>query len=217
MVFKDVGKFSTSLCKQYKVYIGTLAAAIVIGIYEYYSYTHLPVGYNSNEDILPVDIATGIIALVQMVLSIWLFIAFFRFLHRVSKNLRFKFQKEMKFTPGWTVGYFFIPILNLFKPYQAIKEMWTTANNNKPINAALLSNWWVLWLISNIVGRVVFKYTVKNWATYPDLHGTLLYIISDSIDLVTYILEFKLIKTIAQAYIANYESGDAVQQPQIVV
>ena len=30
----------------------------------------------------------------------------------------------MTFTPGWIAGWFFVPIMNLFRPYEAVKELY---------------------------------------------------------------------------------------------
>ena len=30
----------------------------------------------------------------------------------------------MHFTPGWSIGWYFVPIANLWKPFQALNEIW---------------------------------------------------------------------------------------------
>ncbi|HSG66518.1 MAG TPA: DUF4328 domain-containing protein, partial [Gammaproteobacteria bacterium] len=43
-------------------------------------------------------------------------------IHRANYNARQLGAAGLRFTPGWAVGWYFIPILNLWKPYQAMKE-----------------------------------------------------------------------------------------------
>ena len=57
---------------------------------------------------------------------------------------------EMVFTPGWSIGWYFIPIANLWKPYQAMKEIWKASSNpqswlSQP-TPELLPWWWLLWI-----------------------------------------------------------------------
>lgn len=82
-------------------------------------------------------------------------IAFLKWIYRANKNCHGFGAQGMKFTPGWSIGYYFIPILSLYKPYQAMKEIWKVSTN--PANwqyekgSALLRWWWALWLISDFL------------------------------------------------------------------
>ena len=33
-----------------------------------------------------------------------------------------------RFTPGWAVGWWFIPIANLWKPFQSVRELWKASH-----------------------------------------------------------------------------------------
>ncbi|MDE0511474.1 MAG: DUF4328 domain-containing protein [Gammaproteobacteria bacterium] len=62
----------------------------------------------------------------------------------------------IKFTPSWSVSWYFIPIANLWKPYQAIKEIWRTSVipynwSSQPVSS-LLSWWWFSWIVFNVSG-----------------------------------------------------------------
>lgn len=51
-------------------------------------------------------------------------------------------------TPGWHVGSWFIPVVNLWFPYQNVADLWrATGRTPPPWQVA----WWVLWLVSNMV------------------------------------------------------------------
>jgi len=51
-------------------------------------------------------------------------VAFLVWVHRVVKNLPALGAHHMSYTPGWAVASFFIPIVCLYAPYQAIQEAW---------------------------------------------------------------------------------------------
>lgn len=57
------------------------------------------------------------------------------------------------FTPGWAVGYFFMPIMMLFKPFQAMREIWVRADKTYK-TSPLVSSWWALWIIANIFSNI---------------------------------------------------------------
>lgn len=59
-------------------------------------------------------------------------------------------------SPGWAVGWYFIPIAMLWKPYQGMKEIWQATFPNK-YSARLLGWWWGLWLASNFSNQITSK------------------------------------------------------------
>jgi hypothetical protein len=66
------------------------------------------------------------------------------------------------YAPGWAVGYFFIPILNLFRPYQVAKEV---AEGSDPASIGDVSSqpnvgqkppigvWWTMWIITGLLSQ----------------------------------------------------------------
>lgn len=207
MEIKKVRPLFDFITKLYKIYIAVLVGAVLVGIYEYYSYTHLPVDFDPARDVIASDFFTMVIGLLQTIFVILLLVNFLRFIHRTAKNLQQKYGREMRFTPGWSIGYFFIPILNLFRPYQAVKDIWETSSSKADNEDALVGVWWAFWILSNILGRAAMKYTFKNLDASADTTATILYLISDSLDIVLYVIEFKMVKTIASSFLKNYEEN----------
>ena len=41
-----------------------------------------------------------------------------------SSETSVKDADHESFTPGWSVGWFFVPIMNPWKPFQAMREIW---------------------------------------------------------------------------------------------
>ena len=79
-------------------------------------------------------------------------------IHCAHANLREIGMEGLEFTPGWAVGWYFIPIANLIKPYQAMRELWNAsfgesdgyANEAPP----LVKLWWGCWIVCNILSNV---------------------------------------------------------------
>lgn len=95
-------------------------------------------------------------------------IALLVWIYAAQKNLPALWpSKELEFSPGWSVGWFFIPIANLFKPFQAVRQLWNESHpdllvigtGTLPIAppATLVGWWWGLRIMSAIAGRVLMR------------------------------------------------------------
>jgi hypothetical protein len=82
---------------------------------------------------------------------------------RAAKNARALGATGQKNSPGWCAGWFFIPIANFWKPYQAVCEVyrasdpesdgidWWHAGNYVPARFAW---WWAAWIGASILSRI---------------------------------------------------------------
>ena len=65
-----------------------------------------------------------IIVSLQFVNGVVVIVLFCIWIYRANYNARQLGATDMQFSPGWAVGWNFIPIANLWKPYQAMREIW---------------------------------------------------------------------------------------------
>lgn len=88
-----------------------------------------------------------------------------RWIYRASANAH-AISDEMTISPGWAVGSYFVPILNLFRPYQAMREVWLAShfrgNWHAEPTPSLLIAWWALWIITNILGNLAWRLDASN-------------------------------------------------------
>jgi len=113
----------------------------------------------------------GLIGLVQAGVQLALIILFCIWIPRANRNARALGATGMRFTPGWSVGWYFIPIMNLFRPYQAMKEIWVASvpsdatPRQRRAGSPLLGWWWALWLVSGAAALRTFPRWVptKDW------------------------------------------------------
>jgi asparagine N-glycosylation enzyme membrane subunit Stt3 len=119
------------------------------------------------------DLYKGIISLLYFLTYVTGLVLFMVWIHRAHKNLRALGADCLRFSPGWTVGYFFIPIVFLFRPYQATKEIWKASDpalaDAHPLGwmtapgAAILKFWWAAWLVSDYVSYNSLTTTISMW------------------------------------------------------
>jgi hypothetical protein len=111
------------------------------------------------------DLRQRTLGLVQLLLIPGASVAFLIWFHRVHKNLPSLGSTKLAFTPAWAVGFFFVPIFNLFRPVQAMREAWhgsdpgrweggaSPAGPDDPAGTAtpaLIGWWWALFILSNM-------------------------------------------------------------------
>lgn len=85
-------------------------------------------------------------------------VVYLRWLHRAVGNLEWVGSgpptEPLRFGPGWAVGWYFVPIMNLFRPYQVMAELYRESNPQHR-SSPLIGVWWVLWIVAVATGPVV--------------------------------------------------------------
>ena len=108
------------------------------------------------------DNREAIVALVGLGLIVITAIVFLTWIYRAHKNLGALGARNLDFTSGWAVGWFFIPIMNLVRPYQIAEEIRAASNPEitDPTSweehkaSGVIRGWWALWILSGIAARL---------------------------------------------------------------
>lgn len=105
-----------------------------------------------------------LVALLHIVIFVITAVLFLMWLHRVYRNLPALGAQSMETTPGWAVGYFFIPFANLVKPFHVVREIWNKSDPQAETlegfgsyssgTPALVGWWWAFWIIANVSARI---------------------------------------------------------------
>ncbi|APV45009.1 zinc-ribbon domain-containing protein [Dehalogenimonas formicexedens] len=104
---------------------------------------------------------------IYFLVNIVVIVLFLVWIHTAHRNLGPLGSAGLEYTPGWAVGGFFVPFLNLVRPYQVTKEIWkasdpdflsTTGDNWKKVRvSSILGWWWALFLITGFFGNMVLR------------------------------------------------------------
>src|SRR5262249_5348965 len=94
--------------------------------------------------------------------------------YRVYSNLYLFRVSGLTYSPGWAVGYFFIPIISLFRPYQALQEVWRASDPDVPADdrrgwrdtdsSPVILLWWLLWIAGGILAQVYLRMALSGRA-----------------------------------------------------
>lgn len=124
---------------------------------------------------------------------------FLRWTYLAKQNAQLLTSQELKFTPGWAVGWYFIPILNFWKPYQALKETFKASNpdfagdwRHAP-HPESMPLWWTLWILSGFVGRAVWRASLNTETLDELISSSWLMFVSDFVDVPLGIVLFMLV------------------------
>ena len=99
---------------------------------------------------------------------VWLIsgVIILRWIYRANQIARAKGAEGMAFTPGWSVGWYFVPVMWFWKPYQAMKEVWqatvSPANWHSVEIPGIFPLWWALFISGNILGQVIFRMSQRD-------------------------------------------------------
>lgn len=122
------------------------------------------------------DTREQIIAIVFMVAYLVSAITFIMWFRRAYFNLHQRVN-HLADTEGWAAGSWFIPIFNLFKPFQIMRELYRETrvllSNNGIMNYEALSTkflgwWWGLWIFNGFMGNISFRMS-RNAETVDQL------------------------------------------------
>jgi Domain of unknown function (DUF4328) len=109
-------------------------------------------------------------------------IMFLLWLHRAYINLPSLGVPYPDFSSGWVIGSWFVPLLNLFRPYQIVKYIW---NKSDPETVGVgggyydtggnfrLKAWWGFWIACNISIQIYgsnISIQIYGSAENPDSH-----------------------------------------------
>jgi Domain of unknown function (DUF4328) len=136
--------------------------------------------------------------------------------HRAQGNARALTHDATEFTPGWAVGWWFVPIANLFKPFQTFRELWKASQGRDGWRALptwpLIGWWWATWLAYNIIANTAW---VTRGDTVESLHGAdNLDIASNAFGIVSAVLAIQIVRSvIARQQVAVGESATVVVPP----
>ncbi|HYS00135.1 MAG TPA: DUF4328 domain-containing protein [Gemmatimonadales bacterium] len=126
-------------------------------------------------------------------------------LRRAYRNLALVGSKRSRFTPRQAVAYWFIPLVNLVRAYQVMKDLWLRSDSLNDRDAyddlpapALLSGWWGASLTWGVLQPVVAS-TVRNARTALELTNiTDVALVGSAVGIVAAVLAIRVVRGIDQ-------------------
>jgi len=171
---------------------------------------------NDDREALIGWIQTGAILIGVVIFLIWV--------HRANKNLHAFKNPVLRFSPGWAVGWFFVPIMSLFRPYQVLNEISKASNpdidpNLNRVNSlpasAIVGFWWAFYLVSNFIGNFVFRTALGSDTASELLTATYANIVSNTINIIGFIITIAMVRKISQSQNLRYQKISELTKQEV--
>ena len=209
---------------RYMLYVQIIVAvvSIISGYLEYELLSDYQNGvYTSQEKAVAdgeaSDQRQGLVGIVYLVVFVISGFLILRWIHRANYNARQLGAENMEFTPGWSIGYYFIPILTLWKPYQAMKEIWkaskSPSNWESQNTSGILPMWWTLWLISNVLGQAIFRLSMRAEELNDLINLNIVTQISNVLDIPLALMLLAIVSNIQNMQKSHLASANNQIQP----
>jgi hypothetical protein len=130
--------------------VALVALTIVSDLMQISLLGRIAVGDFTEEEANANDLRVGALAILYLAVTIGLMVAFAMWMNRTNHNARSLGARTVFGPHAW--GWFFCPVLNLWKPYQAVRELWDVSSP-ETIRHPALGIWWALWIGGNILSR----------------------------------------------------------------
>jgi hypothetical protein len=178
-----------------------------------------------GEEIADEPTVTALMSLVLgvVLLIVYLVVVIFwlMWVHRTYRNLPALGAVGLNYTPGWAVGYHFIPILNLFRPLQVMRETWRASDVRysrgtdwQVLNVpALLGWWWAMHLISAIVNQISFRVYQRSEDAEVLLAVAWVDLFMLGFDILLLLVEIGLVRRLTNLQEQRAAATGAVQTP----
>ena len=147
------------------------------------------------------DLRQGVVGLVGGLIMLISSIVTLMWIHRSNYNAHAFGAKGMEFTPGWAVGWYFIPVAAMWKPYQSMREMWKVSKN--PENwkelptPSFLRWWWGVWIFSGVINNYSLFQLKKIETEGINSTSTLINGFADLTNVVSAIILVMLVKQLS--------------------
>ena len=151
------------------------------------------------------DARQGAIGRLQILAFIITGIVWLVWLHKAYSNLGLAGTKKSRFTAGWAVGYWFVPFVNLVRPYQIVVDLWLRSdqlNTRESVMSlprpAVISWWWGVYLVSAFGGRLFTSLAREARSVDELINVTDVGMLVDAIGIVSALLAVTVVRGVDQ-------------------
>ena len=163
----------------------------------------------------------GLISILEIFQYVATAVLFLMWLFRVYKNLPSLRAANLEFTPGWAVGWWFIPFANLVKPFQVVREAWRESDPDFDPSLNFLSGgtgsapslfgfWWAFWILSNITNNISSR-LVDDSGTQVSEGFIAVWIVASVLSLIAALLAILVVRSITERQDARFQNLHKMQ------
>jgi len=164
----------------------TILVIAGLGMFALLDLMHLPAGIigmyglgilgggEFNQDLVDISLMIrGLSAIGQLFMFIYMAICFGMLMYRCAANARALRFTGFSHSPGWVVGWYYVPFAHLIMPYKAIVEVWQASKAKVEIGSypewwdessgLLIKAWWFFWIVGTITNNTASRLTRSTY------------------------------------------------------
>jgi hypothetical protein len=154
-------------------------------------------GRTTADQLATDDPVQEVLGLLQAGLGVVTGITFLRWVYRAYKNIQGFGAENLKYSPGWAVGYYFMPILGLIRPVQVMGEIWRASENprdwRRRPGSWLIGSWWALFLVYTVITQIALQLSIQASSNTEWVFADVLATIGDFISIPLSIAALRLV------------------------
>ena len=210
-IYKDPRPLARTVVVFMFIYLATVAANLVaVGLETLLLGGSLQAAPVSEFDgMTGIELAAVFTRLASMALYVIVGFMFLMWIYRSTANAR-TFRPSMNAKPGWAVGWFFVPIAFLWKPYQYFSETWRVSHSpgtpaSEP-TPSLLRWWWAAWLISNFTSNLAGRLSMREDEGML-LAANVFELVSDAVTIPLVLIGVWMLRTLSARQAQTHDLG----------
>jgi Domain of unknown function (DUF4328) len=176
-------------------------------------FVQIQAGQMAPDQVANNDPIQGVVGLLQLGLGIVTGITFLKWIYRAYKNIQGFGAEGLRFSPGWAVGYYFIPILSLIRPVQVMSEIWRASDDPKNWQGRpgswLIASWWTLFLLYTGITQVSVEIAMQASTNDQWMLAPLLATLGDLFSIPLSIAALRLVTEVYRRQRALVEGDNA--------
>lgn len=153
-------------------------------------------------------------AIAQFVIFLIAGIIILTWIYRANKTAQLLSGDGVPISPGWNVGWFFVPIASLWKPFEGVRETYqASVSPDTPHRVDVpgaMRLWWGSWIVSNILSNLAFRLQTMAEGPGGQAAANVLYAIDGIVAIPLCLALIATIRDITEAQVAtNYAEAFA--------
>jgi hypothetical protein len=152
----------------------------------------------------PFVLAYGLAAILYLLTLFPYLVLFLMWVHRANRNAQ-TLSKGMEVSPGWNVGWFFVPFASLYKPFQGLDQTWRVSTDPvgwRGLDAPMLLRWWWgFFLTGNITGSLS-NLASKSMTAGGQTAGAVITIVCFASSLAAGVLAIRMIRRVTDLQVS---------------
>ena len=127
-------------------------------------------------------------------------------MYTVSQNAHNSKDSEMKYSPFSNIGWWFVPVVNLFKPITVMTEVWEVSFDSKATKKKMM-DWWTYYVLYSVIIFVAVLLNMYGNLPYEGMMGV--YGLVEFIRLVWVIVTLRFVQELSQQQISKWKIDEA--------